>query len=211
MKLWNLAVIGAFASLPIHGCSEPGPIMTVTPPGAAMPRISPDADPAQALGEAAASSPAKPADAKTADTKTADTPKAADAKPAEAVKTAASTPPAADGKTKTSPLGVKYEILKEGSGPEAKSGDQVIVHYVGTLENGQQFDSSRPKNQPFPVRLGQGRVIQGWDDGIPGMKVGELRKLIIPSKLGYGAGGSPPVIPPNATLIFEVELLKINP
>jgi len=106
--------------------------------------------------------------------------------------------------------GMKIEVLKEGSGEAAKSGDLVTVNYVGTLTNGTKFDSSLDRNQPFQFTLGQNRVIQGWELGVAGMKVGEKRKLTIPPKLGYGAQGAGGVIPPNATLIFEVDLLKIN-
>ena len=101
--------------------------------------------------------------------------------------------------------------LVVGKGPEAKSGDNVSVHYTGTLENGEKFDSSKDRNQPFEFKLGQGRVIQGWDQGVPGMKVGGKRKLIIPPSLGYGARGAGPKIPPNSVLVFEVELLGIKP
>ncbi len=106
--------------------------------------------------------------------------------------------------------GMKVEILKEGTGEEAKNGDTVSVHYTGTLEDGTKFDSSQDRGTPFSFILGAGRVIKGWDLGVAGMKVGEQRKLTIPSNLGYGAQGAGEVIPPNATLIFEVELLGIN-
>lgn len=107
---------------------------------------------------------------------------------------------------------MKVEILKEGNGDSAKTGDTVTVNYTGTLENGIVFDSSlNPGRTPFQFTLGQNRVIQGWESGILGMKTGEKRKLTIPPELAYGSNGRPPVIPPNATLIFEVELLKINP
>ncbi len=106
--------------------------------------------------------------------------------------------------------GMKIEILNEGAGKEAKAGDTVSVHYTGTLENGTKFDSSIDRGQPFSFQLGTGQVIKGWDLGVAGMKVGEKRKLTIPSELGYGAGGYPPVIPPNSTLIFDVELMGIN-
>jgi len=100
--------------------------------------------------------------------------------------------------------------LKVGSGAEAKTGQSVTVHYRGTLMNGTQFDASYDRGEPFVFTLGQGGVIKGWDQGVPGMKVGGRRKLVIPSELGYGAAGSPPKIPANATLVFEVELLKVG-
>jgi len=102
------------------------------------------------------------------------------------------------------------ENLREGSGQEARTGQTVVVHYVGTLTNGKKFDSSRDRGDPFRFPLGGGQVIKGWDQGIVGMKVGGLRKLTIPPQLGYGARGFPPVIPANATLVFEVELLEIR-
>jgi FKBP-type peptidyl-prolyl cis-trans isomerase len=105
---------------------------------------------------------------------------------------------------------MKIEILQEGSGEPAKTGDLVTVHYTGTLESGTKFDSSLDRGTPFPFTLGQNRVIQGWELGVLGMKVGEKRKLTIPPKLGYGNQGAGELIPPNATLIFQVELLKIN-
>jgi FKBP-type peptidyl-prolyl cis-trans isomerase FkpA len=96
-----------------------------------------------------------------------------------------------------------------GDGEEAVAGATVSVHYVGTLESGEQFDSSRDRDQPFQFALGGGQVIAGWDEGIQGMKVGGVRELTIPPELGYGETGSPPVIPPNSTLLFEVELLDV--
>ncbi len=107
--------------------------------------------------------------------------------------------------------GMKVEILKEGTGESAKNGDTVTVHYTGTLEDGTKFDSSRDRGTPFSFILGAGRVIKGWDLGVAGMKIGEQRKLTIPSELAYGDAGTPGgPIPPKATLIFEVELLSIG-
>ena len=105
---------------------------------------------------------------------------------------------------------LKVEVVKEGSGEGAKNGDKVSVHYVGTLTDGTKFDSSRDRGMAFEFPLGSGFVIQGWDKGVLGMKVGEVRKLTIPPALGYGPAGVPGAIPGNAILIFEVELLKIN-
>jgi FKBP-type peptidyl-prolyl cis-trans isomerase FkpA len=102
------------------------------------------------------------------------------------------------------------ETMRAGTGAEAKTGDRVTVHYVGSLTSGKKFDSSRDRGQGFKFTLGRGEVIQGWDNGVAGMRVGELRKLTIPSQMGYGARGFPPVIPPDATLVFEVELLAVG-
>ena len=105
---------------------------------------------------------------------------------------------------------MKIEILKQGSGIEAKAGDTVTVNYVGTLQDGTKFDSSIDRGQPFPLTLGQNSVIQGWELGVAGMKVGEKRRLTIPPELAYGSQGAGGVIPPNATLIFEIDMLSIN-
>ena len=100
------------------------------------------------------------------------------------------------------------EELKVGDGAEAKAGQNVTVHYVGTLTDGKKFDSSRDRGQGFSFKLGAGQVIKGWDQGVAGMKVGGMRKLTIPPELAYGDRGFPGAIPPKSTLVFEVELLK---
>jgi FKBP-type peptidyl-prolyl cis-trans isomerase FkpA len=106
--------------------------------------------------------------------------------------------------------GLKYEDLAIGDGDTAEAGRQVSVHYTGWLIDGSKFDSSVDRNQPFEFALGRGMVIPGWDEGVAGMKVGGKRKLTIPPQLGYGAQGAGGVIPPNAVLVFEVELLGIR-
>ncbi|XZO02623.1 MAG: FKBP-type peptidyl-prolyl cis-trans isomerase [Microcoleus sp.] len=109
----------------------------------------------------------------------------------------------------TTASGLKYVELKKGNGATPKTGQMVEVHYTGTLEDGTKFDSSRDRNSPFQFNIGVSQVIKGWDEGVGTMKVGDRRQLIIPPDLGYGARGAGGVIPPNATLIFDVELLKI--
>jgi FKBP-type peptidyl-prolyl cis-trans isomerase FkpA len=113
------------------------------------------------------------------------------------------------GQTPANPSDLVSEDLVVGSGPAAKVGDTVSVHYTGTLTNGQQFDSSLDRGQPFTFTIGVSSVIQGWHDGLVGMQPGGVRKLTIPPELAYGAQGAGGVIPPNATLIFEIELLEI--
>ena len=108
------------------------------------------------------------------------------------------------------PSGLRYQDVTEGQGKEAKAGNTVSVHYTGWLPNGEKFDSSRDRNQPFGFTRGAGQVIAGWDEGVAGMKVGGRRKLVIPPDLGYGTAGAPPDIPPGATLVFDVELLDVR-
>jgi FKBP-type peptidyl-prolyl cis-trans isomerase len=110
----------------------------------------------------------------------------------------------------TTSSGLKYVDQVVGTGEAAAAGQNVSVHYTGWLENGKKFDSSVDRGQPFSFPLGAGRVIKGWDEGVQGMKVGGKRKLTIPSDLGYGSRGAGGVIPPNATLIFDVELLGVR-
>jgi FKBP-type peptidyl-prolyl cis-trans isomerase FkpA len=113
----------------------------------------------------------------------------------------------------TTASGLQYEDTTQGTGAEAKAGNNVTVHYTGWLyeagQAGRKFDSSKDRNDPFQFSLGAGMVIRGWDEGVQGMKVGGTRRLVIPPQLGYGARGAGGVIPPNATLLFEVELVDV--
>ena len=105
---------------------------------------------------------------------------------------------------------VQIETVRPGTGEGARDGDTLVVHYTGTLADGKKFDSSRDRGQPFEVTLGQRRVIAGWEQGLQGMTVGEQRRLTIPPELGYGARGAGGAIPPNATLVFDVELKNVK-
>lgn len=115
-----------------------------------------------------------------------------------------------DAKTETTASGLQYVDVKPGTGASPQKGQSVSVQYTGWLADGTKFDSSRDRNEPFSFRIGQGQVIKGWDEGVATMKIGGVRKLIIPPELGYGARGAGGVIPPNATLTFEVELLSVK-
>ena len=110
----------------------------------------------------------------------------------------------------TTKSGLQYLDMEEGQGAVAVAGRTVTVHYTGTLRGGKKFDSSLDRDEPFTFELGAGRVIKGWDEGVAGMRIGGKRKLIIPPELGYGSRGAGGVIPPNATLVFEVELVAIR-
>jgi FKBP-type peptidyl-prolyl cis-trans isomerase len=114
-----------------------------------------------------------------------------------------------DAMTKT-PSGLRYQDVSKGDGTEATAGRNASVHYTGWLANGEMFDGSRVRNQPFNFTLGAGQVIAGWDEGVAGMRVGGRRKLVIPPNLGYGTAGAPPDIPPDATLVFDIELLEVR-
>jgi FKBP-type peptidyl-prolyl cis-trans isomerase len=119
-------------------------------------------------------------------------------------------PAKVSGKGTTTKSGLQYWDLSKGKGAVAKAGDQVKVHYTGWLTDGKKFDSSLDRGDPFVFKLGAGMVIKGWDEGVAGMKVGGKRQLRIPADLGYGAAGAGAAIPPNATLVFDVELLGVN-
>ena len=122
-----------------------------------------------------------------------------------------SSPTKVTGKGKSTSSGLQYWDLKEGTGTSASAGKSVSVHYTGWLaSNGKKFDSSVDRGQPFMFQVGAGQVIKGWDEGVSGMKVGGKRQLRIPPELGYGSRGAGGVIPPNATLIFDVELLAVK-
>ena len=109
----------------------------------------------------------------------------------------------------TTKSGLQYAEVKAGSGASPHDGQVVVVHFTGWLDDGTQFDSSRDRKKPFGFPLGSGQVIKGWDEGVRGMRVGGTRRLVVPPALGYGSAGIPGVVPPDATLIFDVELLRI--
>ncbi len=188
-QLVGCVLIGVLG-LVLAGCDAPD-IMPIAPPGEPMPRTSPDADASQAQGEMAAPS-------LRSETPTV---KAIDYTPAM---------PTAKGETKTTKRGVKYETLKEGTGPELKPGQSAQFVYVAKLLDGGKIFDDHTKRTGRPDVLTVGiATTDGWQEALPGMKVGEIRKLIIPPELAYGEKGKAPDIPPNATLLFEVELVNI--
>ncbi len=172
------------------------------------------AKPATEAGKPAAAAPApaaesgKPSAAAAAAMAISDAP-AAPAGPVEVPATGPWAQVAADKVTTTS-SGLSYAVLTPGKGAEAAPGKMVFMHYTGWLLDGTKFDSSLDRGKPFSFPLGAGRVIPGWDEGVAGMKIGEKRQLRIPPKLGYGARGAGGVIPPGATLVFDVELLDVK-
>jgi FKBP-type peptidyl-prolyl cis-trans isomerase len=174
----------------VWGCGDPNDlqIVQVMPPGATPIRKVDEKDAPQAVGEAA---------------RTAVKPSSDQKEPFPPA------PPTAPGETKVLEGDIKYETVKEGTGEEVKSGRVAVVHYVGTLADGTVFDSSRKKGSPAEFTLGSGGLIKGWEYGIPGMKVGEVRKLVVPPAMGYGPlkHGQ---IPPDSTLTFEVELMGVK-
>lgn len=118
--------------------------------------------------------------------------------------------PVKERKTVTNPSGLKFEDTVIGNGPQPKAGDTVVVHYTGWFTNGKKFDSSRDAGRPFEFTLGKEQVIKGWDEGVASMNVGGRRKLTIPPELAYGQKGYPGAVPPNSTLVFDVELIRIK-
>lgn len=189
MSSRNWALVLTVGVVGWWGCKPPE-IVPVAPPGMEYTQTTeiPEDQRAEALGEASArQGSSKPLqDANVANTA---------AEPGEAQELS---------------NGLKYETLKEGTGKVAQMGQNVTVHYVGTLPDGKEFDSSRRNGKPFTFKLGGGEVIQGWDMGVAGMKVGEQRRLMIPADLAYGPEGRPPVIPPNSPLNFDIELLGVK-
>ena len=191
MMIRKSLAVCSVAVISTIGCGEPPQIVPAGPPGMEFVDIPPaqkSEDAPAALGESVSSAK-----------------KIAEAQPpAKFVEK-----PGIDPKD-TQNSGLKIEIISEGQGEGVKVGQRVAVHYTGKLSTGSQFDSSVGRGRPFEFRVGEGGVIKGWDVGIQGMKVGEKRKLAIPPDMGYGKNGSGSRIPPNSTLVFDVELVKID-
>jgi FKBP-type peptidyl-prolyl cis-trans isomerase len=186
MKPRNLAAWAWLGLVACVGCNHPS-MVPVLPPGVKQMRVAPPTagSGAEAIGETAGVGGA----------------------PSSMVSTILSEPtPLNEDKKLAS--GLVYKTLKEGTGPSVKGGQTVKVNYVGRLQDGTEFDASAKHGGPAEFPIGVGRLIKAWDEGIPGMKIGEKRMLVAPGHLGYGAAGQPPTIPPNATLVFEVEMLE---
>lgn len=189
------AALVLLVGLTASGCGEPPAIVPAAPPGVdprtAFAKPEKEEDAAQALGESAGM--------------------VAGTGEPNLIPGLEPAPPTAKGEVKTTPGGVQYETIKEGTGAVAKVGQEVVVHYTGTFEDGKKFDSSRDRGEPSSFKIGVvGGVIQGWNEAVPGMKIGEVRKLIVPPSAGYGAQGQPPAIPQNATLHFDIELIDLK-
>ena len=188
-RMGSLVLFGL--GLFIIGCDSPPELMPVAPPGIEVPRVPP---PTSGSGSEALGETVQYGGGKTSSLST----------------TIAEPTPLNE--SKKAGTGLTYTTLRAGTGETARPGDEILVHYVGRLADGvgdKKFDSSYDKGEPLPVEIGAGKALKGWDLGIPGMKVGEKRHLVIPSDQGYGAKGAPPAIPPNANLMYEIELLQI--
>jgi FKBP-type peptidyl-prolyl cis-trans isomerase len=189
MRSSHVWILGGLMGVSLAGCEDPGPIIPTTPPGAVFPKTDPNPDASQAQGEMPAATKPDAASAKATD----------------------NTPalPTAKGESKTTKSGVIYETLKEGTGPAIAVGQTGKFLYEGKLEDGTVFDKTGPTRETRPFQIGVGKMTKGWEEAIPGMKTGEIRKLTVPPAAAYGPTGFPPKIPPNATLIFEVELVEV--
>jgi FKBP-type peptidyl-prolyl cis-trans isomerase len=196
--------------LVVWGCGPPPDLVTVTPPGVDIPpaRTGNDPDAAEAQGEKRATPVLKTDESKSEGDSTKSSDKSASDE-SVSDETLPVSEPTKVGETRTTSSGLRYETVKEGTGPMVKPGQRVRVHYTGTLDGGKPFDSSRDRDEPFAFVIGTSNVIQGWHEGVSGMRVGEIRKLTIPPELGYGARKRPK-IPPNSTLHFEIELLGLQ-
>jgi len=190
MRFWFTTAFGILAML-LPGCGDPGLIVPVTPPGAAPPKHVPEDQVAEALGESATHAPRAGA---------GETASAELYPPA---------PPTEPGETKTLEGGVTYETIKAGTGDEFRSGRVGVMNYEGKLDDGTVFDSTKTRGAPDEFAFGSGRLIAGWEMAVPGMKVGEVRKIVVPPEKGYGEKEMGK-IPPNSTLTFEVELVGIK-
>ncbi len=185
-----IALTSALLAAGCDGLPEPEVIPTVLP-GSKLVRPTQEGDEAQSIGEASSLTTVQPP------TENTDV----------SLPLLGATP---IGESRSTGTKLEYTTLKAGEGKQARPGQFVTVHYVGTLPSGVKFDSSRDSNKPFRFQIGARSVIRGWDEGVTGMTEGEFRKLVIPPALAYGPNGRPPAIPPNATLHFEIELLKVE-